>query len=1163
MNLTCDSERPAAQARNSALLDNGASTHVRQRLDQLVGGLRRHTLLRGALAMVAAALTTMTALCVVDAVLQPHSYWLRACLTLMGAAILGLAAQWFIRKPLGRERNSLDLAWTLEQEHPEWEERLTSTLLLDSNSGDSLGSRHLIAAVAEQAEQNVTNVDGDMAVHRSAIPSLAGAISSALVLVALLAIWPQHLLPSLSNVFTPWSTRSLPRLSASISPGDTAIAEGESVSVVATGRQLDRAFLEIVAGDTVHSAHSMVAHDNGRRAEFLLSGITEDLTYRVRSSGLYSDDFRIVVRPQPVIQQVTVDLTFPEYTRLAPERLVDPRDLIEAPVGTRVTLSALCAQGSLDALLTLGDESLTVDRVAASDSHDGWSYQWDVDLHPGLDDACRITLVSPHDVRSLPWKVQLRAIDDGPPIVELDVPAQQQLTVHPDQPVPVRFQASDDFGLTVVQLITQKDAAEPIAIPLDLPPMCTDHNGETVVDPSEIKLTPGETLTVWLRVADNRPDSLGGPQWVDSRKVQILVSEQAPPFATQVIRDQAERIDQRLDAAVEKLQTSSELARELAKSLDDALRDPDEARQDDQALADQATQLRQEIDAAKQTLDELRSEDEAAAELFQPQLDSINDVAEQEVAEAQRQAQGIQLNDDAKQQGDHAKTAQELLDQATDTLKQVQAELRQRREDLQLAAQVDRLAHQQQRLAEKRGQQDEETARPQQPEQQKQQEKVARELRELVAQDPQAQNAQMQRRADRAKRLANLAKDLQQQQEKITGQHDPEAAKLQERIAERTQQLREEAERLVNQPTDEEEVAKAVQRAARDLLAAQQNTRRAEEMARREQQDAGEKLEPKQRQTQSSPQEPDQQVQPQDAQAEQPDAAPRSQPTQQAAKQRGAQGAQQEQEPGQQRQPKNTLAKQQEQAAQALRNAASSLDKVCKSCRQCAECSNPSQGSEAATPVGQQSSGRQSGRPPATANGRDAAAAQQPADHSNSGAARPGNERSKKLSEQLAKAADQVTEAAKSPSQQSTAAAANEVNKLADQLANESGYPYRATSKPATNPSNDAGTARNSQQHPPDRPATGEGQSAQQGTTSQGPPNAHGQDPNADETTPVIGLRGGSTSNWTRSRKQLRGNVLSDKHAAVPEQFREVVEAYFEELSRIDSRPAVIEDAER
>ncbi len=151
-------------------------------------------------------------------------------------------------------------------------------------------------------------------------------------------IWAPYLIPSLQNVLNPWSSRVLPHLNATIVPGDTHVAEGGDLRVTATASQLTDAVLEVIENDAVIASHQMATEENGRTAEFTLTGLQRDRQYRVRAGGLYSDRFQIFVDPKPVIKSSHVNLTFPEYTQLPPQVINDPAEPIEVIHGTRIRI---------------------------------------------------------------------------------------------------------------------------------------------------------------------------------------------------------------------------------------------------------------------------------------------------------------------------------------------------------------------------------------------------------------------------------------------------------------------------------------------------------------------------------------------------------------------------------------------------------------------------------------------------------------------------------------------------------------------------------------------------------------------------------------------------------------------------------------------------------
>jgi hypothetical protein len=132
-----------------------------------------------------------------------------------------------------------------------------------------------------------------------------------------------------------------------------------------------------------------------------------------------------------------------------------------------------------------------------------------------------------------------------------------------------------------------------------------------------------------------------------------------------------------------------------------------------------------------------------------------------------------------------------------------------------------------------------------------------------------------------------------------------------------------------------------------------------------------------------------------------------------------------------------------------------------------------------------------------------------------------------------------------------------DLNQLADQAAERSQFPGRKR-KGAEGRQADQGGKPGS-----DSEATPDGSSASKATSNtkpggkgNQPAGATGKDQSSDQLDSPKQLRGPSTSNWTRSRRMLNGSVLDDRDAKVPQEYRGVVEDYFEQLSRIESRDA-------
>ncbi len=187
-----------------------------KKLEAVIRRIRRVMLLRGLLGLAAAILATLLALMAVDASVILSSEAARWLLTLGGLAAILLAGAWFISRPLRWKIGLAAIAQVVETQHPELQERISSTVELRGLTGSgeaggqtsprtlSAGSEELIAALAEEATLEAGHVDPRKEVStRSARPFLLAAAALAGVLGLIFALWPRHA----SVVLRGWSPR--------------------------------------------------------------------------------------------------------------------------------------------------------------------------------------------------------------------------------------------------------------------------------------------------------------------------------------------------------------------------------------------------------------------------------------------------------------------------------------------------------------------------------------------------------------------------------------------------------------------------------------------------------------------------------------------------------------------------------------------------------------------------------------------------------------------------------------------------------------------------------------------------------------------------------------------------------------------------------------------
>ncbi|MFM8476129.1 MAG: hypothetical protein ACKOEO_10080, partial [Planctomycetaceae bacterium] len=299
-----------------------ATVRVTEELDSLIQQLRRQLWLRGICLFIGTAMVLLLVLMVVDAIVQPQSAITRFLLWLAGFMSCAETIRRSLWRPLREHCSRLNLAWSLEQRHPQIEERLTSTVQLTARHDAK--SSAFVEAIATQAQSGMASCSEDSLAGRSLRNAIIIAAICLAAFVFGLLLAPERLIPSLANVLRPWHERVLPRLHAQVLPGHAEIAEGVDLEIRVAGLDENSALLEVVSDaaasshDAIHESHAMVVDSGKQEATFLLQRVEKALAYRVRSGGLYSDTFQITVHPIPVITGLQATITFPDYTQLAP-----------------------------------------------------------------------------------------------------------------------------------------------------------------------------------------------------------------------------------------------------------------------------------------------------------------------------------------------------------------------------------------------------------------------------------------------------------------------------------------------------------------------------------------------------------------------------------------------------------------------------------------------------------------------------------------------------------------------------------------------------------------------------------------------------------------------------------------------------------------------------
>ena len=1182
-------------------------TSIREKLNTVVRQHWRAELMHRVSVVAVAGLLAIIGLIVADVLFGFRSAPMRWTIWVAGLGITCGAIRYCLVKPPHPNQQLLDAAWKIESSHPGMEERLTSTVQFLNEDSRQNSSYQLIEALVTETSQGVGHIDAEAIPNPSSqIPvALAAVLATAVVCSA--ALWPQTVLTSLSNLATPWSPYAVPTLSVNIAPGDVTIVEGESISIeVFTSDALDHPTLEIIRDEVIES-HAMVA-TSPEVSTCTLMDVRQDAVYRIHSDGLYSASHTITVHPQPRLKAISGRLKFPDYTHLEPltiDQMIEP---IEVPVGTKVTLTAVSDNVAVAAAIRWNAEpqEIIARKVTDHGSTESVQFEWTFRIEPERDLIGTAEVRSEHGVGSVPLPIEIRALDDTSPRIEITTPGLRQLSMRRDNDLPIRYRVFDDFGFSTTELMVMLGKQEPVArscpAPEEQPGEQRVWIGATSLDLRDIPADCQE-LSLWLRVADNRPDEFGGPQAIESEQIHITLDDRADSLGQQQVLADRQMIDQSLQQAIEQMQEGL-AASEALQNDPSETEDPNRNGRQEQPLAtndltgnpghprsrtDHIDALRQQTLKAKQTLDQLAKKLQDRPSLFQPKAAEIQRLSDREVTEALEQANQIPLADDQPQQNNLARGSGLKLAAAIDQLKNLKSEVKQQAEQLEQAARLDQLASKQGRLARKAAKGD----RTGTPDEQwrDRQEEVADELQSLVEENTKALRQQLLQRAEDAEHLAQQAQQLGHQQQQLEramreaqqngGKADKAKKQLQNLIAaqkaEVDQQAKQGDQLPDGQPEPVDHQEKQQQRLKEAALAAQEGDldkatakiqeqiadraekiqQQAEQLAKQENPEpavqerakqAAEQLRQAQKDAEQAKQSLCEKCNGGGKNRSNDQNKPGDQKSNPDGQKQGAksqeQNAQQQQQGA--AQPKNTG--QQEQTPKRddaeinrdQQEAARSLQEAAQSLNQvCKSCRECANGNKPGSTGGSKRGSSQISSSPKNGSPKNGL--------SKNGSPKgdsPGGRPS--AAKQLAKASDGAKQAARSPTNEEAAqnaeSVAEHLNQLADEAAQKSGYSLRQ--QRGTPEEQDKQQATGNK---PDNNARS-GQPGQASANPKGVGKATG-----DRNVNGPKIRGETSSNWARSRRKLDGGVLDDERGNVPEQYRGVVKRYFEELSRQQS----------
>lgn len=534
---------------------------------------RRLALVRAIGVAVAVFSTWMLVCCAIDRFAQLTSS-VRGAMLLIGVIAVVIILWRPARASLHTHVDWIDAAARIERRDPQFGQRLVTVASRVLGPAELRGSDDMLRELLREVDRHASARDpAALLPLRRIAGAWAAAAIIALAFAALVRL-PALGLPTLAARFLAPQADILPVTSTrlDVRPGSHDVVQSAPLSIEADVRRLPAGGLVslfLTEDDGEHWSRTTMdplmpsspttaaatVQSTGAHFAFTLASVDRDMRYYITAGDATSRTYTIRVRRPPAVERFAIHYDYPAHTGRPAVTVVNTDGQIEAPVGTRATLTITATEPLDYALLTMEGQKILMDRVDDAERIRRASFVVRRDGRYTLD------LISDRKVpgEGPAGTTVVRAIPDAKPLIRLPQ-AGESLRLHPREIVSLGYDALDDYGVTSLVLVAQKNADKPVEISIPIDGDRRRQEREYELDLANMGLSIGDVLTLVM----NATDTAG--QRATSEPLHVLVS----PRSVDVITYQ--RIAE-LNAAAAQAASLNEQLTQASAALDEADRE--------------------------------------------------------------------------------------------------------------------------------------------------------------------------------------------------------------------------------------------------------------------------------------------------------------------------------------------------------------------------------------------------------------------------------------------------------------------------------------------------------------------------------------------------------------------------------------------------------------
>jgi hypothetical protein len=400
--------------------------------------------------------------------------------------------------PLLRRVSDARVALYLEEHEPSLEGRVISAVEFGSDEYPAV-SPAMIERTIHSAVEQCHEIDDGKRVERQGLRRTSGLVAGTTAFgIGLFFLGPAFLQNTTPVLLTPWEASGVHNpYRIMVMPGDTMLAKGADLKVVATLENFDVAEVELIvrSGDAEWTRWPMLREDTLAMHSLMVFDLHLATQYFVEASGVRSPVYRVEVVELPYVEDINVTYHFPRYTGMDPVEQIGSGD-IAAVVGTRVALEviptitvpggAIVIDGRDTIPLTFGEDGRLGGELTVSEPG---SYKILLDSRQGH------RVVASSDYLIDPFT-------DQPPTITVTKPG-RDIQVTSLEEVMTEIRSQDDYGVRSLELMYSVNGGpEQIDTLYGGSPGRKDFVGTHTLFLEEYGLQPGDLISYYARALD-------------------------------------------------------------------------------------------------------------------------------------------------------------------------------------------------------------------------------------------------------------------------------------------------------------------------------------------------------------------------------------------------------------------------------------------------------------------------------------------------------------------------------------------------------------------------------------------------------------------------------------------------------------------------------------